>query len=73
MSSETGVVVGDDGVARCWWGAAPSEYRAYHDGEWGMMTSLRGNEIKLVPLADAVAELRQVPTKEYERYGVLLG
>ena len=47
--------------------------RAAHDGAWGMMTSLRGNEIKLVPLADAVAELRQVPTEEYERYGVLFG
>ncbi len=47
--------------------------RGAHDGAWGMMTSLRGNEIKLVPLADAVAELRQVPTEEYERYGVLFG
>src|SRR5436305_12836968 len=35
MSPETGVVIGDDGVARCWWGAAPPEYRAYHDREWG--------------------------------------
>jgi phosphofructokinase-like protein len=47
--------------------------RAAHDGEWGMMTSLRGNEIKLVPLAEAVAELRQVPREEYERHGVLFG
>ena len=47
--------------------------QAVHDSRWGMMTSLRGNEIKLVPLAEAVAELRQVPTKEYERYGVLFG
>ena len=47
--------------------------QAVHESAWGMMTSLRGNEIKLVPLADAVAELRQVPTEEYERYGVLFG
>jgi ATP-dependent phosphofructokinase / diphosphate-dependent phosphofructokinase len=47
--------------------------RAVEDGAWGMMTSLRGNEIKLVPLADAVAELRLVPKEEYERYGVLFG
>jgi len=47
--------------------------RAAHDGAWGMMTSLQGNEIKLVPLADAVAELRQVPREEYERHGVLFG
>ena len=29
------VVVGEDGVARCFWGSGSSEYRAYHDGEWG--------------------------------------
>jgi DNA-3-methyladenine glycosylase I len=29
------VVVGDDGLARCPWGASSSEYRAYHDDEWG--------------------------------------
>jgi DNA-3-methyladenine glycosylase I len=29
------VVVGDDGLARCAWGAAPEEYRRYHDEEWG--------------------------------------
>jgi phosphofructokinase-like protein len=47
--------------------------QAAHDGAWGMMTSLRGNQIKLVRLADAVAELRQVPIEEYERHGVLFG
>jgi DNA-3-methyladenine glycosylase I len=31
----TAVVLGDDGFARCAWGAAPEEYRAYHDDEWG--------------------------------------
>ena len=30
------VIVGEDGVARCWWGDSPPIYRAYHDGEWGM-------------------------------------
>jgi DNA-3-methyladenine glycosylase I len=30
-----GIVVGDDGVARCWWATSASEYRAYHDTEWG--------------------------------------
>ena len=29
------VVAGDDGLARCWWGAEPPEYREYHDAEWG--------------------------------------
>jgi DNA-3-methyladenine glycosylase I len=30
-----GVVVGDDGLARCPWGDQPPDYRVYHDGEWG--------------------------------------
>lgn len=30
-----GVIVGDDGVARCPWGASTPEYRSYHDDEWG--------------------------------------
>lgn len=29
------LIVGDDGVARCWWGAEPEIYRVYHDTEWG--------------------------------------
>ena len=32
---DTGVVIGDDGVGRCWWGSQPDVYRAYHDDEWG--------------------------------------
>jgi ATP-dependent phosphofructokinase / diphosphate-dependent phosphofructokinase len=46
---------------------------AVHNGAWGMMASLRGTEIKLVALADAVAKLRTVPAEEYARYGVLFG
>ncbi|MEZ5175349.1 MAG: DNA-3-methyladenine glycosylase I [Acidimicrobiia bacterium] len=29
------VLVGDDGRARCWWGADDDDYRPYHDHEWG--------------------------------------
>jgi DNA-3-methyladenine glycosylase I len=29
------VVVGEDGVARCAWGASHADYAAYHDTEWG--------------------------------------
>ena len=29
------VVVGEDGEARCGWGASTPEYAAYHDTEWG--------------------------------------
>ncbi len=46
---------------------------AAHEGQWGMMTALHATEIKLVALADAVAEVRRVPVEEYERYGVLFG
>ena len=35
MSNESGVIEGADGRCRCWWGAAPEDYLAYHDGEWG--------------------------------------
>ncbi len=31
----TDLVIGDDGLARCAWGASTPEYRAYHDAEWG--------------------------------------
>jgi DNA-3-methyladenine glycosylase I len=30
-----GIVRGEDGVARCWWGDSTPEYRPYHDHEWG--------------------------------------
>ena len=30
-----GITIGDDGVARCWWGAGDPLYRPYHDTEWG--------------------------------------
>ena len=33
--SRPDVVVGDDGLARCGWGATDPEYRRYHDEEWG--------------------------------------
>ena len=33
--SKAGLVRGDDGLARCWWGASAPDYAAYHDAEWG--------------------------------------
>ena len=33
--ADDGLVCGEDGIARCWWGASAPEYRAYHDIEWG--------------------------------------
>jgi DNA-3-methyladenine glycosylase I len=41
MSAEPdrGLVVGDDGVARCWWSDSAPDYRAYHDTEWGFPVS----------------------------------
>lgn len=32
-------VVGDDGLARCPWGASSDVYIAYHDSEWGLPVS----------------------------------
>jgi ATP-dependent phosphofructokinase / diphosphate-dependent phosphofructokinase len=46
---------------------------AAHAGNWGVMASLHATEIRLVPLADAVAEVRTVPAAEYESFGVLFG
>ncbi|MGI5247045.1 DNA-3-methyladenine glycosylase I [Dactylosporangium sp. CA-139066] len=31
----SGVVVGEDGLARCGWGASTPDYLEYHDSEWG--------------------------------------
>ena len=30
-----GLVRGDDGRRRCWWGASTPDYVPYHDSEWG--------------------------------------
>ncbi len=30
-----GLVVGDDGLARCAWATSTEDYRRYHDEEWG--------------------------------------
>ncbi len=46
---------------------------AVHDGAWGSMTALHSNQIELVALSEAVAEVRRVPVEEYVRYGVLFG
>lgn len=35
MEAEPGVVVGADGVARCWWAGSDPLYVDYHDTEWG--------------------------------------
>ena len=38
---------------------------AAHEQRFGMMPALKGSKIELVPLGDAVAELRTVPDDEY--------
>jgi DNA-3-methyladenine glycosylase I len=35
VAEESGVITGEDGVARCWWADSAPEYHAYHDTEWG--------------------------------------
>jgi phosphofructokinase-like protein len=39
---------------------------AANDRAWGSMPALRGQHVVLVPLSEAVAELRTVPVEEYE-------
>jgi 6-phosphofructokinase 1 len=46
---------------------------AAHAGEWGMMAALRSTNVEMVPLTDAVAEVRHVPVEEYEHFDVLFG
>jgi 6-phosphofructokinase 1 len=46
---------------------------AANDGSWGMMPALRGSRIELVPLTEAVAELRTVPVEDYEAAQTFFG
>jgi 6-phosphofructokinase 1 len=46
---------------------------AVHDGNWGMMAALQSTKVVLIPLADAVAEVKRVPVEEYEHFDVLFG
>jgi 6-phosphofructokinase 1 len=43
------------------------------DGSFGMMASLRGDEIVAVPIADAVAHLKTVPPELYAQAELLFG
>jgi ATP-dependent phosphofructokinase / diphosphate-dependent phosphofructokinase len=38
---------------------------AAHEGRWGMMPALKGTSVELVPLREAVADLRMVPPEEF--------
>jgi 6-phosphofructokinase 1 len=46
---------------------------AAHEERWGMMPALRGSKIELVPLSEAVAELRTVPPEEFAVAAAFLG
>jgi phosphofructokinase-like protein len=46
---------------------------AANEGRWGTMPALRGTRIELVPLSDAVADLRTVPVDEYEAAETFFG
>ena len=41
----SGLVVGEDGLARCAWGASTPEYAVYHDTEWGV--PVRGEQAQI--------------------------
>jgi ATP-dependent phosphofructokinase / diphosphate-dependent phosphofructokinase len=46
---------------------------AAHDGNWGTMPALRGTRVELVPLTEAVAQLRTVPPEDYEAASPFMG
>jgi phosphofructokinase-like protein len=46
---------------------------AADEGQWGVMPALRGTRIQLVPLSEAVADLRTVPAEDYEAAATFFG
>jgi 6-phosphofructokinase 1 len=46
---------------------------AASNGQWGQMPALRGTRIELVPLAEAVSELKTVSAEEYETAEAFFG
>jgi ATP-dependent phosphofructokinase / diphosphate-dependent phosphofructokinase len=46
---------------------------AMHEGAWGKMTALRGTDIELVDLSEAIAELKTVPESLYREAEVFFG
>jgi ATP-dependent phosphofructokinase / diphosphate-dependent phosphofructokinase len=46
---------------------------AASEGKWGQMPALRATKIELVPLSEAVAELKTVPPEEYEMASAFFG
>jgi 6-phosphofructokinase 1 len=46
---------------------------AAHNGDWGMMTSLRSTDIELVALGEATAQLKLVPESLYSEAEVFFG
>lgn len=37
--TKPGLIVGGDGVCRCFWAGPDPEYLRYHDEEWGVPTT----------------------------------
>ena len=46
---------------------------AANEGNWGVMPALRGTRIELVPLSEAVADLRTVPVEDYDAAETFFG
>ncbi len=46
---------------------------AVSEGKWGQMAALRSTRIEMVPLGEAVAELKTVPPEEYEAAEAFFG
>ncbi len=41
---DDGLIIGEDGVTRCWWHGGDAQYLRYHDDEWGLPM---GDDIRL--------------------------
>jgi 6-phosphofructokinase 1 len=46
---------------------------AVHEGDWGKMMALRGNDIVRVPLIDGTKDLKTVPVERYKEVEVFFG
>ena len=46
---------------------------AAHEGRWGTLTALQGTAVNLVPLEEAVRELKTVPPEYFRQFEALLG
>jgi DNA-3-methyladenine glycosylase I len=57
VDADHGLVIGEDGVTRCWWPGTDPLYQEYHDTEWGRPTTDEREQFELLCLEGAQAGL----------------